>query len=198
MYEKYMQQLEEEGRIRNLTQSTIDCYRNYVSVFLKCAGKDPAALTCQDVRQFLLQKKDSGLKAATLNLYNSSIRFFYKNVLRILWDDVTVPRMIQEHKLPTVLSPSEVDRLLDATGNIKYRAMFATMYSSGLRVSEVIHLHYRDISRDHMHIHVRKAKNRQDRYTVLSKRNLDLLTEYWFRCENRRVSFSQTGLQATT
>lgn len=55
------------------------------------------------------------------------------------------------------------------------------MYSSGMRVSEVIHLHYDDISRTNMQIHVRDTKNRMDRYTILSKRNLDLLTEYWFR-----------------
>lgn len=182
MYEKYIKQLEEAGNIRNLTQSTINCYKNYVTVFLKYVNKDPNDLTCQDVRQFLLQKKDSGLKATTLNLYNSSIRFFYRNVLHILWDDITVPRMIQDHRLPTVLSPAEVNRLLEATGNIKYRTMFATMYSSGLRVSEVVHLHYDDISRANMHIHVRNSKNRQNRYTILSKRNLDLLTEYWFRC----------------
>jgi len=50
-----------------------------------------------------------------------------------------------------------------------------------MRVSEVIHLHYDDISRTNMQIHVRDTKNRMDRYTILSKRNLDLLTEYWFR-----------------
>lgn len=184
MYEKYLQQLEEAGKIRNLTQTTITCYKNYVSVFLKYMNKVPEELTCQDVRQFLLEKKDSGLKATTINLYNSSIRFFYRNVLHILWDDITVPRMMLDHKLPTVLSLDEINRLLDATENIKYRTMFATMYASGLRVSEVIHLHYDDISRTNMQIHVRKAKNRQDRYTILSKRNLDLLTEYWF-CSGR-------------
>ena len=143
--------------------------------------KDPSDLTCQDVRNFLLAKKDEGLKATTLNLYNSAIRFFYRNVLHILWDDITVPRMIVEHKLPTVLTADEVEKLLDATVDLKYKAMFATMYSSGMRVSEVIHLHYDDISRTNMQIHDRDTKNRMDRYTILSKRNLDLLTEYWFQ-----------------
>ena len=60
--------------------------------------KHPEEFTCQDVRDFLLAKKDDGLKATTLNLYNSAIRFFYRNVLHVLWDDITVPRMIIEHK----------------------------------------------------------------------------------------------------
>ena len=180
MYEKYFIQLEEAGKIRNLKERSINCYKDYVSYFLNYMGKAPEELTCQDVRSFLLAKKEEGLKASTLNLYNSAIRFFYRNVLHILWDDITVPRMILEHKLPTVLSLDEVDRLLDATSDLKYRAMFATMYSSGMRVSEVIHLHYDDISRTNMQIHVRDTKNRMDRYTILSKRNLDILTQYWF------------------
>ena len=145
MYEKYLLQLEEAGKIRNLKERSIDCYKNYVSYFLNYMGKNPEELTCQDVRGFLLARKDDGLKATTLNLYNSAIRFFYRNVLHVLWDDITVPRMMIEHKLPTVLSVDEVERLLDATDDLKYKAMFATMYSSGMRVSEVIHLHYDDI-----------------------------------------------------
>ena len=184
MYEKYLLQLEEAGKIRNLKEHTITCYKNYVSYFLNYMGKVPETLTCQDVREFLLAKKSDGLKATTLNLYNSAIRFFYRNVLHILWDDTTVPRMMIEHKLPVVLSVEEIDMLLDATDDLKYKAMFATMYSSGMRVSEVIHLHYDDISRTNMQIHVRDTKNRMDRYTILSERNLALLTEYWF-CKGR-------------
>ena len=182
MYEKYLDMMDEAGKIRNLKERSISCYKNYVSYFLNYMGKNPEELTCQDVRLFLLAKKQEGLKATTLNLYNSSIRFFYRNVLHILWDDITVPRMIPDHKLPTVISVEEVERLLDATVNLKYKAILATMYSSGLRVSETVHLHYCDISRTNMQIHVRDAKNRMDRYTILSKRNLEILTQYWFQC----------------
>ena len=184
MYNDYLLQLEEAGKIRNLKQRTIDSYKSYVSYFLKYMNKNPEELTCQDVREFLLRKKEEGLKATTLNLYNSAIRFFFRNVLHILWDDITVPRMMIEHKLPVILSAEEIDRLLDATKDLKYKAMFATMYSSGMRVSEVIHLHYNDISRTNMQIHIRDTKNRMDRYTILSKRNLGILTEYWF-CKGR-------------
>ena len=184
MYNDYLLQLEEAGKIRNLKPRTIDGYKSYVSYFLNSVNKNPEELTCQDVREFLLRKKEEGLKATTLNLYNSAIRFFFRNVLHILWDDIIVPRMMIEHKLPVVLSAEEIDRLLDATKDLKYKAMFATMYSSGMRVSEVIYLHYDDISRTNMQIHIRDTKNRMDRYTILSKRNLEILTEYWF-CKGR-------------
>ena len=76
MYEKYFIQLEEAGKIRNLKERSINCYKDYVSYFLNYMGKAPEELTCQDVRTFLLAKKEEGLKASTLNLYNSAIRFF--------------------------------------------------------------------------------------------------------------------------
>ncbi len=68
MYEKYLAQLEEAGKIRNLKERSINCYKNYVSCFLKYQAKRPEELTCQDVRTFLLAKKEEGLKATTLNL----------------------------------------------------------------------------------------------------------------------------------
>lgn len=46
----------------------------------------------------------------------------------------------------------------------------------------MLYLHYDDISRTNMTIHVRETKGRIDRYTILSQKNLDLLTEYWYKC----------------
>ena len=74
------------------------------------------------------------------------------------------------------------DFKLDATPNLKHKAMIATMYSGGLRVSEVTHLHYDDISRTNKTIHIRDGKSRFDRYTLLADRTLEILTEYWFKC----------------
>ena len=68
MYEKYLEQLEEAGKIRNLKERSITCYKNYVSYFLKYQNKNPEELTCQYVRSFLLAKNDEGRNATTLNL----------------------------------------------------------------------------------------------------------------------------------
>ena len=91
---------------------------------------------------------------------------------------VSYTHLIIEHKLPTVLSTDEIDRLLDATDDLKYKAMFATMYSSGMRVSDVIHLHYDDISRTNMQIHVRDTTNQmciRDRDNCSSLKSLNNL-----------------------
>lgn len=182
MYESYINKIEDVGKLRNLKPGTIRTYKNNVRDFLKFINKHPEDLTCEDARDFLLYLKDKGDKSSTLNNKNGSLVFFYKRVLGKLWDDNLVPRAINDYAIPRVLTREEVERLLDATPNLKYKAMFSLMYSSGLRVSEVVHLHYDDISRTNMTIHVRETKGRIDRYTILSQKNLDLLTEYWFKC----------------
>lgn len=70
-----------------------------------------------------------------------------QKILKKNWDDDDIPRMKRDRKLPTVLTKTEISAILDATPNLKHKAMIATMYSGGLRVSEVTHLHYDDISR---------------------------------------------------
>ena len=186
MYEDIFAQIRYEAQKRNLKESTIDAYCNSVDYFLRIVNKDISSLTTDDVEAFLTEKRLSGLAPQTYNHYHSSIRFFYKRILKMNWDDEDIPRMKLDHTLPTVLSREEIQSIIDHTPNLKHKAIIATMYSSGLRVSEVVHLHYDDISRTNRTIHVRESKSRRDRYTILSDRNLDLLTEYWFKCGKPR------------
>lgn len=179
MFTEYLQKTELEGKVRNLTDSTIASYICCISHFLTRTNKSPDTLDSEDVRGFILLKKEEGLKPRTLNLYNSSIHFFFRFVLRIFWDDSLIPRMKLDHPLPTILTLEKVEQLLAATEDLKYKAMFSTLYSSGMRISEVRHLHYGDISRSNMQVYIRESKSRSDRYTILSQRNLDILTEYW-------------------
>ena len=182
MYEAYINKIEDVGNLRNLKPGTIRTYKNNVRDFLKFINKHPDDLTCEDARDFLLYLKNKGNKASTLNNKNGALVFFYKRVLGKLWDDNLVPRAINDYAVPKVLSRTEIERLLDATPNLKYKAIFAIMYSSGLRISEVLHLKYDDISRTNMQIYIDDSKTHTSRYALLSKRALDILTEYWFKC----------------
>ena len=182
MYEAYLNKIEDVGKLRNLKPGTIRTYKNNVRDFLKFINKHPDYLTCEDARDFLLYLKNKGDKASTLNNKNGALVFFYKRVLGKLWDDNLVPRAINDYAVPKVLSRAEIERLLDATPNLKYKAIFAIMYSSGLRISEVLRLKYDDISRTNMQIYIHESKTHTSRYALLSKRALDILTESWFKC----------------
>ena len=182
MYEDIFASIRQAAEKRNLRERTIQLYCSDVGYFLRCTNKPVSELSLEDADAFLTMKRLEGRSPETHNHYRSSIKFLYKRVLKIPWDDEEVPAMKRERNLPTVLTPQEMNAIIDATDNLKHKAIIATMYSSGLRVSEVIHLHYDDVSRTNMTIHVREAKGRVDRYTILAKKNLDLLTEYWFKC----------------
>lgn len=84
--------------------------------------------------------------------------------------------------LPFVPTQEEVKTFIASMPDIKTKAMTAVMYSAGLRIGEVCHLRYEDIQRKNMRIHITHGKNRSDRYAVLSKEALDILTQYWFEC----------------
>ena len=84
-----------------------------------------------------------------------------------------------EKKLPVVLSKTEVKALLEAPKNLKHRAMLATMYGAGLRVSEVAHLKVCDLDRERHVIWVRGGKGHKDRQVMLAEPLRDLLVAYW-------------------
>ena len=182
MYEDIFDSIRFAAEKRNLREATIRLYCSNVSYFLRFTGKPVSSLTLEDADAFLTSKRLEGRSPETHNHYRSAIKFFYKRVLKIMWDDDEVPAMKRERNLPAVLTRQEINAIIDATPNLKHKAIISTMYSSGLRVSEVIHLHYDDVSRTNMTIHVRETKGRIDRYTILSSKNLDILTEYWYQC----------------
>ena len=133
MFTEILNKLDEETALHNLTPRTCLEYRATVNRFLKVIQKAPSLLTDDDARAYLLAKQQSGIKAQTYN---------HRYVLRVPWDPDKVPRMKRDIFLPTVLTRAEVFELLNAETDLKYKSMYTLMYSSGLRLSEVIHLHY--------------------------------------------------------
>lgn len=152
-----------------MRDSTSNAYCNSVRYFLNSVNKEISGLTTDDVDAFLTDKRLSGLSPETYNHYHSSIRFLYKRILRMNWDDEDIPRMKLDRCLPAVLTREEMDSVIESTSNLKHKAIIATMHSSGLRVSEVVRLHYDDISRKNRTVHVRESKSRRDRYTNISR-----------------------------
>lgn len=190
MYEKYFNLLEEECLIRNRSSQTLDAYISRINTFMRWTGNKPMEdLTLQDARDFILFKKRSGAAASTCNLYNSSISFLYRYVLHISWDRDFVPRMKVDVKLPDILTLEEVETLIDTAKHIRNKAIIALLYSSGLRVGELVNLRAEDIYMSRMQVHVRETKNHHDRFTILSHRALELLTEYWKSYPVKRENF---------
>ena len=182
MYEDIFESIRHAAEKRNLRERTIQLYCSDVSYFLRCTNKPVTDLTLEDADAFLTMKRLKGRSPETHNHYRSSIKFLYKRVLKITWDDEEVPAMKRERNLPTVLTPQEINAVIESTDNLKHKAIIATMYSSGLRIGEVCRLRYEDVRRKEMRIFIRHGKNRSSRYAILSMAALDILTQYWFAC----------------
>jgi site-specific recombinase XerD len=185
--EQYLLKMRQDMRLKNYTSNTCDDYFRYVSRFLDFTKKDAMSITYADIREFIFHMNDvEHKKPSTINVYTAAIRFFFEYTLGYIWDPKKIPKMKRDKNLPVILTREQVNQLIDSMDNYKHKAITATMYSSGLRVSEVCHLRYEDISRTQKMIHVPISKNRQDRYTILSDYNLEILTEYWFRFNRPR------------
>jgi integrase/recombinase XerD len=102
------------------------------------------------VRRYQLHLTASGVGVPTLNQTVSTLRFFFKVTLGRP-DLVERTAFVREpRKLPVVLSPDEVARLLDAAPGLKYKAALSVAYGAGLRVSEVMALKIGDIDSKRM------------------------------------------------
>lgn len=113
------------------------------------------------------------------NVMINAIKFYYEQVLGMPREYYNIQRPKQCRSLPNVLSTSEVLNILNSTENIKHKAMLTTIYSAGLRVSELLSLRICDIRSDEGYIFVKGGKGKKDRHTTLSQILLELLRSYY-------------------
>jgi integrase/recombinase XerD len=172
----------EELRVRNLSEITCRLYIGAAERFARYYGRSPEQLGPEQVRNFFLHLLDDNkAKANTVQLYRSALKFLYVNTLRQPWFDEDVARIKRRLLLPTVLSAEEVTRILDRTLNLKHWTIIATLYATGLRVSELVRLKGSDIDSQRMLIHVRQGKGQIPRDIGLSPALLERLRIYWRR-----------------
>ena len=169
-----------EMRLRNFSPKTIKAYIWYVSDFTKHFGKSPAEMGSDEVREYLHRMLyERELSWSNVNSAYCAMKFFYVQTLHREWDVSKLPRPKGGRRLPVVLSQKEVMRVLAGVPNFKHRVILTTIYSSGLRLSEALHLRISDIDSDRMRIRVEQGKGKKDRDTLLSERALEELRGYW-------------------
>ena len=110
MYDEIFSQITNAANKRNLRDSTIHAYYTSVAHFLKYTDKPIDALTTDDVDTFLTEKRLSGISPETYNHYHSGIRFFYKKVLKMNWDDDDIPRMKRDRACQSCLRKQRYQR----------------------------------------------------------------------------------------
>ena len=126
---------------------------------------------------YLVEKRN--LSLASQNQAINAIKFYLEQVKKGERTIYYVERPRKELKLPTVLSENEIKALLLATDNVKHRCILFMLYSTGLRISELLGLRWQDLDYDRKVIYVRRGKGRKDRITLFSEIAFESLSEYY-------------------
>lgn len=168
-------------RSKRYSESTIVTYSEALKSFLVFYREKPIAeITNEDViiynNAHILK---NNLSASYQNQIINSIKLFFKIIhdSKIIIEELHRPKNAKT--LPNVLSKEETFRLIDLTTNLKHKTLLALIYSAGLRISEAINMKITDIDSQRMLIHIKNAKGKKDRYTLLSTKVLELLKEYY-------------------
>src|SRR6201981_1752332 len=169
----------EDMTIRKFAAKTQHDYVQRVKNFAAFLGRSPDTASFEDVRRYQLHLAASGVGVPTINQTGSTLRFFFKVTLGRSEIVEHTHAVHEPRKLPVVLSPEEVARLLDAAPGLKYKAALSVAYGAGLRATEVVSLKVSDIDSKRMVIRVEQGKGGKDRYVMLSPHLLELLRAWW-------------------
>jgi integrase/recombinase XerD len=166
---------------RNYSQATAWSYVGAIRQFAAYFHCSPDQLNAEHVREYqlhLLQERK--LHPRTVSVQTAALRFLFNKVLkRRLWrDDLPLPKLLRR-QIPVVLSREEVARLIDSTGNLRHRTILMTLYSTGVRRSELCRLRPEDIDKERMVIRIRQGKGGKDREVPLSPKLLHQLRTYY-------------------
>jgi len=193
-------------RLKNYSNRTIKSYCSCIRHFINYnSPRRLDEVKCEEIRNYLLHLvDDEGLSALSLNQVINALRFLYVEVYKKPFALGDIPRPRRERKLPDVLTQDEVRRLIKVVSNPKHRMVLMIAYSAGLRIGEVTRLRPEDIDNERRMIHIREAKGKKDRYTVLSEKAISELAsyltvfkpvKYLFEGDSDRKPYSQSSIQ---
>lgn len=175
--ERFLQEL----TLKAYSPSTIRTYRNEFLQLLQLLKDKPASeLRPDDLRRYMAYAMEKeGIKENTAHSRLNALKFYYEQVLKkekFFWE---VPRPKKQQQLPRFFNQDEIAAIINATKNLKHKAMLMLSYSCGLRVSEVVAMKAGNIDSKRMCVLIEQAKGKKDRIAALSPVLLVVLREYW-------------------
>ncbi len=173
------QRMQEDLKLKNYARGTRQQYLACARRFAAYHMRSPAEMGEREVRDFLLSLSFEGGSVEKLKMHLAALKFLYGTTLRRPEVVVALPWPKVPHRLPEILSGTEVDALLGAVEPLLHRAVVMTAYGTGLRIREACSLQIGDIDSKRKLIHVREGKRGRDRYVPLPDRLLAFLRLYY-------------------
>jgi site-specific recombinase XerD len=173
--------------VRSFGDKTQHDYVRHIESFARFLRRSPDTTSGDDIRRFQLAQVEQGAQPPKMNAQASALRFFFTVTLGRADLAHQLARTHYPRKLPRVLAPDEVARLIEAAPGpgLKYKAALGIAYGAGLRGGEVVMLRVGDIDSKRMLIRVEMGKGRKDRHAMLSPQLLELLRAWWLQCRSR-------------
>jgi len=176
----------EDMTVRNFVPAT---QREYIRAVKKLAAflkRSPDTATADDLRAFQVHLSESGAKPGVINATVTALRFFFNVTVGKAEMTRLLAFVYEPRKLPRILPPEDVLRMLEVTQSPKSKAMLSVAYGAGLRAMEVVTLKVASIDSQRMLIRVEQGKGRRDRSAILSPQLLELLRD-WYRIARPRI-----------
>jgi site-specific recombinase XerD len=172
----YVEKLEQKRYSASTIKTYVAYFKDFINYF---RDGDIQDLTKNEINDYILHLiHRQKISHSQQNQRINAIKFYYEKVLELPKQYYDIERPRKKFELPKVLSEQEVLRILEATNNLKHKTILATIYSAGLRRSEIINLRKEDMDYDKNIIFIRGAKGKKDRITILSDANARLLKVY--------------------
>jgi integrase/recombinase XerD len=195
--QQYLTQVETELKIRNYSPKTIRAYLDCLENYFLYKKTNLKLLDQDNLRQYLMKKKTDGLSPSTLNVHLNAIKFFYREIIKSL-EPISLKFAKRRNSLPVVLNRQEIQDLLSSIINSKHRLMLSLAYGAGLRVSEVVNLKVKDLDLGELLIHLKQAKGKKDRLTIIAEKIVpDLKNIIAGKSANEYVFASERGGKLT-
>ena len=200
--ENIFDKVERVLRLRNYSAKTRKAYLYYIKEYINFSKNTGIKNKQKAIEDYLLGKHNRNLSPQTINLALNSIKFLYKEVLQDP-QKIDLKFTKRDSKLPIVLSHTEIENIISTTNNEKYKLMISLGYACGLRVSEVVSLKVSDLDINELVVHIKGAKGKKDRISVLPEKLQNDLrnliagkngADYLFR-SNRGGKLTTTSLQ---
>jgi len=196
--EQLLSEVRNELAVRNYSPSTVKNYLACLREYFKLRHYDLRNPDREHIRRFLLERQERGYSSQTINLYLNAIKFYYYKVAGS-YKKIDLQFAKRSKKLPVVLSREEISRMIAVIANRKHRLLIALAYGAGLRVSEAVSLRVGDVNVDELTIHIKEAKGKKDRISLISEKLCnDLRFQMSDRGPNDYVFESQWGGKLTT
>jgi len=172
-----LKRLETELKLRGFSKETIKTYLMHNKLFLNQIKKPIEQIKEQDIKDYLAELiSNKELKPRTISLKISALKFFCKEVLKKDIVNLKTPKIPKS--IPKVLSKEDILKLLSNAKNLKSKLIIQLLYSSGLRVSEVVALKLEDLDLEKKEGWVRKGKGSKDRFFILSNKIIPLIKKH--------------------